>query len=153
MRARLGHIARLVALVLFVSCLQSAALASPLASWMRTWTITGALCPKCSRDDRDRLASLKGSKLVVGADAFINPAYQDCRVNPDYTGLVAHPRRDLRAVFGGFPRAKLRSATVISGLVRCKMPDGGPSNPIARMVIDGSRAYLLDESGATILLR
>jgi hypothetical protein len=39
------------------------------------------------------------------------------------------------------------------GAVACSPPQGHPGNVVARMVIDGDRAYLLHESGAVISLR
>ncbi|MBL6077042.1 hypothetical protein JMJ56_03425 [Belnapia sp. T18] len=119
--------------------------------WQRTWRVAGIDCPRCSPADRAWLAARQAERVVFGRDAFTNPFYEDCPQGVDYADLRPRPATEARGFLGAGRLPALGDAMPLAGAVRCA-DRAGPPNTVARVVIDGPRAYLLHESGAVLRL-
>lgn len=120
--------------------------------WQRTWTVHGFDCPQCNPADRAWLTARAGQTITLAPDRFTNPLYEDCTSGPDYTDIRPRGKTEVLDFLGPRRLPALVSARPLAGLVRCAQPVG-PPNVVARLVIDGHRAYLLHESGAIVELR
>ena len=133
----------------------AAAQAPPSAAaleWQRAWTLHDFDCPACGAEDRAWLTARLGQVVTFGATRFLNPLYEDCPASVDYGALRRRSPAAAAALLGPGRLPPLVTPSPLAGSVRCAEADG-PANTVARVVIDGPRAYLLHESGAVLHLR
>jgi hypothetical protein len=132
---------------------QTAVRADGLANsaWQRTWTFVAVTCTSCAPPDIAALKSQLGAKLILSPDTIRNPFYQDCMADADYDDIRPRPAAAVRGFLGKSRLPNLRAATPLAGRLRCATTSG-PPNVIGKIVIDTDRAYLLDESGAILIL-
>lgn len=121
-------------------------------AWQRDWTVHGFDCPACSAEDRAWLQARVGQVVSIAPGRFLNPLYENCDKGVDYSDVRARTPAEARDFLGRGRLASLGAAAPLAGLVRCA-ESAGPPNVVARVVIDGARAYLLHESGAVVVLR
>ena len=144
-RKRLASLSLCVAILAFPACAQ-------MPAWQRAWTLQSYDCPQCSPQDRDFLHSQLGGKVLLLPEKFSNPTYEGCLDLPDYRDIRPRSPVDARQYLGNGRLPALSAGEPLAGLVRCRDVSGTP-NVVARIVIDGQRAFLLHESGAVLNLR
>lgn len=120
--------------------------------WQRAWRVEGFECPRCDAEQRAWLAARRGEVVAIAPDRFTNPLYEGCPAGVDYADIRPRSPAEAGAFLGPGRLPPLRSAAPLAGLVRCAAPSG-PPNTLARIVIDGTDAFLLHESGAVVTLR
>lgn len=125
---------------------------SQAPDWQRAWTFYAFDCPACGAQDRAWLTARLGQVVTFGATSFLNPLYEDCAAGVDYSALRRRNPAEAAALLGPAPLPPLKTAEPLAGAIGCAEASG-PANTVARVVIDGTRAYLLHESGAVLRLR
>ncbi len=120
--------------------------------WQRSWAFQSFDCPSCSAEDRSWLQSRIGQVVVIAPERFLNPLYEDCSTGADYSDIRLRSAEEARQFLGRNRLPPLAAAAPLAGQVRCRLPSG-PPNVVARIVIDGKRAFLLHETGAVLMLR
>jgi hypothetical protein len=131
--------------------LSSAAMGESTPVWQRAWVMDGFDCAYCSREERTILDKMRGQSVVFGTTAFTNPFYESCPVGVDYGDIRPRSAAEARALLGSGSLPPLIEASPLAGLIRCA-DRAGPPNTIARVVIDGTNAFVLHESGAILHL-
>ncbi len=123
----------------------------PTPAWQRAWTMDGFDCARCSHEDRAWLEARRGQRVVFGPTAFTNPFYESCPEGVDYADIRPRPVAEARAFLGAGALLPLTEISPLAGTVRCA-DRAGPPSTVARVVLDGARAFLLHESGAVLHL-
>jgi hypothetical protein len=151
-KRRAGRPSRALCLAALVGSLAGLPACAQTPAWQRAWTVHAFDCATCSAEDRAWLKARVGQQVVMARDRFLNPLYEDCPAGADYSDLLSRSPAEAAKLLGTGKLPVLQSARPLAGEVRCQQPSG-PPNVVARIVIDGQRAFLLHESGAVLRLR